>query len=497
MSGEDDMPNASLFTHGYALLIGVGDDLPVTVKDATGLRDILGNPRRCAYPPGQVKLLTEGRAMRQDILGGLDWLADRAREDSDSTVVVYFSGHGGHIPGYHLVPYAYDASALADTAVSGAEFTGKLDAIRSRKLLVLLDCCHAGGMADVKAPGFVKSPVPPELDAVLTAGSGRVVIASSRKDQVSYPGTPYSVFTQALREALAGYGAAERDGYAYIADMALYVGRMVANRTNNRQNPILKLAAADNFAVAYYAGGEKSVQPLPGAQTYPSPIAVVDAELVEDYHGVLRQYKRNLLAIEERRALFIDQAAVPLDLERAKEGILQKIQEIEATIENLAKSAGWTPPPVASTGTTTEDVMHHLDEMQLDLGEKMEGLRRGQIALYHRVSVSNQAKLDAIEAEVRRGRIEQGEMRISLDAIRRVLRHVQETGLPVVDGEIRQSLADIHKAVNSDLGLRQQLELAIPVIPFLLEYKIGLEAGVDLGAIWKDLVERVRELGVM
>jgi predicted ATPase len=141
--------------------------------------------------------------------------------------------------------------------------------------------------------------------------------------------------------------------------------------------------------------------------------------------------------------------------------------------------------------------MHHLDEMQLDLGEKLEGLRRGQIALYHRVSASNQAQLDAIRAEVRQGRIEQGEMRISLDAIRRVLRHVQETGLPVANDEIRQSLADIHKAVNSDLGLRQQLELAIPVIPFLLEYKIGLEAGVDLGAIWKDLVERVRELGVM
>ncbi|MEH2457552.1 hypothetical protein [Nostoc sp.] len=29
------------FTNGYALLIGVGADLPVTVKDATAIRDIL------------------------------------------------------------------------------------------------------------------------------------------------------------------------------------------------------------------------------------------------------------------------------------------------------------------------------------------------------------------------------------------------------------------------------------------------------------------------
>ncbi|MFS0514491.1 hypothetical protein ACEYW6_07150 [Nostoc sp. UIC 10607] len=29
------------FTNGYALLIGVGADLPVTVKDATAIQDIL------------------------------------------------------------------------------------------------------------------------------------------------------------------------------------------------------------------------------------------------------------------------------------------------------------------------------------------------------------------------------------------------------------------------------------------------------------------------
>ena len=172
-----------------------------------------------------------------------------------------------------------------------------------------------------------------------------MVIASSRKDEFSYTGTPYSVFTQALREGLAGYGAAERDGYAYIADVAMYVGRMVPNRTKDWQHPILKLSAADNFAIAYYAGGEKSPKPLSGAQTHIPPIEVVDVDLAEGYRGILKQYQRNLLAVEVRMAQFFDQAAVPLDLERAKEGILQKIAEVEATIEKQARSSGWTPPP--------------------------------------------------------------------------------------------------------------------------------------------------------
>ncbi|MFZ5918128.1 MAG: caspase family protein [Chloroflexota bacterium] len=257
------MSDVPYFTHGYALLIGVGADLPITVEDATGLRDILVDPQRCAYPPQHVKLLTEADANRQTILDSLDWLAGQTGNDSEATAIVYFSGHGGYMPHYHLVLHGYDPHDLTHTAISGNEFTKKLRAIEAKKLVILLDCCHAGGMTEItKSMGFVKSPAPPELDAVLTAGSGRVMIASSRKNELSYTGTPYSVFTQALREGLAGYGAADKDGYAYIADIALYVGKVVPQRTNDKQNPILKFSQADNFAVAYYAGGAKSPKPL-------------------------------------------------------------------------------------------------------------------------------------------------------------------------------------------------------------------------------------------
>ncbi|WP_375510018.1 hypothetical protein [uncultured Nostoc sp.] len=37
------------FTEGYALLIGVGADLPVTVKDATAIQDMLIDSDRAAY----------------------------------------------------------------------------------------------------------------------------------------------------------------------------------------------------------------------------------------------------------------------------------------------------------------------------------------------------------------------------------------------------------------------------------------------------------------
>jgi uncharacterized caspase-like protein len=174
----------TIFSNGYALLIGVGADLPVTVKDATALRDVLVNPNRAAYPQEQVKLLTEKNADRPTIIDAFDSLIERVNQNRNATVIVYFSGHGVQLKStneYFLVPYGYDGRSRADTAISGLEFTQKIEAIKSRKLVVLLDCCHAGGVPRLKDIDevFIKSPVPPTLLEALDTGTGRVVIASS------------------------------------------------------------------------------------------------------------------------------------------------------------------------------------------------------------------------------------------------------------------------------------------------------------------------------
>jgi uncharacterized caspase-like protein len=340
------MNNTSAFHQGYALLVGVGADLPVTIEDAVAVQDILLDSERCAYPAEHVRLLTGEQATRANILAELDWLRNQVQAVPAATVIVYFSGHGGLMPAYHLVPYGYNSNDLAGSAISGTEFTERLLTIKAQKLLVLLDCCHAGGMAGMKAAGFEQSPTPPELHAALRAGSGTVVIASSRKDEVSYTGTPYSIFTQALREGLAGYGAADRDGYAYVADIAMYIGRVVPARTSDRQHPILKLSAADNFAVAYYAAGAKSPRPLAHAATYLIPLEELDVNIAAKYQDILNKYQLNLLKVEERMAEFFDQAAVPLDLERSKEKIVQKISDIESTIEQYARASGWYPTTI-------------------------------------------------------------------------------------------------------------------------------------------------------
>ncbi|HEU5381674.1 MAG TPA: caspase family protein [Ktedonobacteraceae bacterium] len=262
------------FAHGYALLIGVGNDLPVTVKDATVLHDLLIDPAHAGYPAAQVALLTEQKANRESILTAFDKLIQQVNNDPDATVVVYFSGHGGvfrstaYSTEYFLVPYGYDPEYHENTAISDHEFTKSIEAIKARKLIVLLDCCHAGGMPLLKSAEttFEKSSVPSGLLQALQAGGGRVVVASSQDQEASYTGTPYSVFTTCLIEALSGKAALKKDGMARILEVLAYLFDQVPRRTEDKQHPFVNkmLNLDENFPLCYYAGGDKSV---PGETT--------------------------------------------------------------------------------------------------------------------------------------------------------------------------------------------------------------------------------------
>ncbi len=95
------------FRQGYAVVVGVVADLPVTIDDATAVANLLRDSSRCAYPTEQVRLLTGEKAYRTNVLSTLSWLAETTGEDD--TAIVYFSGHGMETPDYYLMPYMMSA----------------------------------------------------------------------------------------------------------------------------------------------------------------------------------------------------------------------------------------------------------------------------------------------------------------------------------------------------------------------------------------------------
>ncbi len=278
-------PHTSSFAHGYALLIGVGGDLPVSVQDAKALYRLFTDPKRAGYPADHVVLLTEQDATRDGILQAFDRLIELANRDAEATVVVYFSGHGGTFapPGgaseYFLLPYDYHPDLQEHGAVSGNEFGLKVQTLNARKLVVLLDCCHAGGIASLKdlrvsvkggeqIERFKASPMPPDLPARLQHGSGQVIVASSRANEYSYayPQDPYSVFTTCLIDALSGRAGGVSEGSVGILHVIAYLMNRIPTRTGGKQHPFLnRIVELDEdfvLCTALSEGGQVDGEPL-------------------------------------------------------------------------------------------------------------------------------------------------------------------------------------------------------------------------------------------
>ncbi len=269
---------SSLFVHGYALLIGVGEtanpkwSLPVTVRDIQALYSVLTDPDFCAYPcnSDHVCLLHDKSATRNAILEGLNWLKQQASKDREATAFIYYSGHGAFNPlldRYYLLQHDFDDNDVANSALSEQVFTEALHQIPAKRLLVFVDSCHAEGMATAKADetGFLPNllPIAPSKSFVdaLKQGEGRAVFTSSRGKQSSWirPDNTMSIYTYHLVEALRGAANKPGDTVISISNLMNYlattVQKSVSEFYQEDQTPFFDFSTED-FPVALLKGGK-------------------------------------------------------------------------------------------------------------------------------------------------------------------------------------------------------------------------------------------------
>ncbi|MEN0004238.1 MAG: caspase family protein [Bacteroidota bacterium] len=224
----------SAFKEGFALIIGVGNDLPTTATDAKAIADTLLNPEKAGYPAEQVILLTEQQATKEGILDGLAQLSELIEEsevdNKDATLFVYYSGHGWKRTSddaYFFQPYDADFDDIDGTFVAAAEVLESIDELATKKQIVILDACYAGnakfGVLDIRA---ATATIAHDLDM----GSGRILLASSTKDQKSYIGRDYSVFTEVLIEALNGAATHKNIPFVTFANLWQHLSVEVPQR---------------------------------------------------------------------------------------------------------------------------------------------------------------------------------------------------------------------------------------------------------------------------
>lgn len=267
-----------VFSQGRALVVGISNYLHVSklreavLRDAQEIAKLLQSEDYCGYPPDHVRLLVDSQATTEGIRKGLRQLAQTA--GSDDTVVVFFSGHGGRVEtgpdaGAYLIPYDCNPQDLRHTAIESEELTTLLSAIKAQRLVVFLDACHSAGVGELKAVApisNIKAGLDEKTYNALAEGVGRVIMASSRSNEVSLilSGMDNSLFTHYLLEALRGAYSTHNDGLVRVFDVFHYISDKVPERA--AQHPIFKAQEVENnFPLALMLGGKEAGVPVQAA----------------------------------------------------------------------------------------------------------------------------------------------------------------------------------------------------------------------------------------
>jgi len=168
--------------------------LPYAVRDADRIQRRLVELGQGALKREQIKVLLDSDAAGQsEVLAGFRWLKERAAPDD--LAVVYFAGHGapelaadgsGYEAAY-LMLHKTRPDALYSTGLRLDDVATRLDDIRARTQLVILECCHAGevGKAIMKQSPTANLEIRPRVYRQMGTRRGRIVLAACGGRQVA------------------------------------------------------------------------------------------------------------------------------------------------------------------------------------------------------------------------------------------------------------------------------------------------------------------------
>lgn len=146
-------------------------------------------------------------------------------------VLFYFSGHGALTAfGGHLCAYDSEKNAWG---VPMQEIVQLAIDSTARDIVIILDCCHAGDIAD---PTLLSSRR--IGDPLATVRENMTVLAASLKSEAAVEAGKHSLFTASLLDALDG-GAADHMGWVTAPSIYAYVERRFGS-WSERQRPVYK-----------------------------------------------------------------------------------------------------------------------------------------------------------------------------------------------------------------------------------------------------------------
>lgn len=155
----------------------------------------------------------------------------------DGDVLLYFSGHGFLSKTGGLL--CTSDATKDDWGIPMQEVVDLALRSPARQLLLILDCCHGGDIANA-----AMSRLPGE-DPIATLRENMTVIAASRGTETAAEAGGHGLFTRALLDALEG-GAADHMGFVTAPALYSYVSRRFSAVD---QRPVYKTNATEILSV--------------------------------------------------------------------------------------------------------------------------------------------------------------------------------------------------------------------------------------------------------
>ncbi|MDH6075325.1 caspase family protein, partial [Chrysosporum ovalisporum CS-1034] len=186
-----------------ALLIGISEydpglaPLPKAVNDVEAMQRVLVNPEMGGFAEGDVRVLKNPQ--RQDMENAIYHLY--ANRHKDDLVLFYFSGHGvtdesGDFYFSTRQTQKNQNKLIPTTAVAATNVHSWMNKSKSKRLVVILDCCFSAAFAKgltTKNSGTI------DLEQYL-GGEGRAILTASTSTQYAFEsdGLDLSIYTHYL-----------------------------------------------------------------------------------------------------------------------------------------------------------------------------------------------------------------------------------------------------------------------------------------------------------
>src|SRR6266545_4688313 len=212
----------------YALIIGNTEytdpglaQLTAPGKDAEDFAGVLKDQEICAFD--EVKILLN--QVSSAVIEAVDEFFDQKKPDD--LLLLYFSGHGvrDELGSLYLAVKNTNRFRLRSTAVKSDYIRESMNQSRSKRQVLILDCCNSGAFAQgTKAATGVSIGTATEFEA----GYGRIILTASDSTQFAWEGdkvigkTDNSLFTHFLVKGLEGEADLDGDGRITVDEVYDY-----------------------------------------------------------------------------------------------------------------------------------------------------------------------------------------------------------------------------------------------------------------------------------